>query len=173
MTAGKVANSATSATSANNANAIVLRDGSGNFSAGTITANITGNTSGTSLNVTGIVTETHGGTNQSSYAIGDMLYASGANTLSKRTIGSSGNVLSVSSGLPAWSDLSTMAVTSAIGTVNQVLINGDLMSHNGAVTFSLPQSIGTTSSPVFAALSRTSPARLVLPSSRGLSPAIR
>jgi hypothetical protein len=37
-TAGKVANSATTATSANTANAIVARDGSGNFSAGTVTA---------------------------------------------------------------------------------------------------------------------------------------
>jgi hypothetical protein len=49
-TAGKVANSATTATSANTANAIVSRDSSGNFSAGTITANLTGNVTG---NVTG------------------------------------------------------------------------------------------------------------------------
>ena len=39
-TAGKVANSATTATSANTANTIVARDASGNFSAGTITANL-------------------------------------------------------------------------------------------------------------------------------------
>lgn len=38
-TTGKVANSATTATSANTGNAIVARDASGNFSAGTITAN--------------------------------------------------------------------------------------------------------------------------------------
>jgi microcystin-dependent protein len=44
-TANKVANSATTAASANTANAIVARDGSGNFSAGTITANLTGNAS--------------------------------------------------------------------------------------------------------------------------------
>jgi sporulation protein YlmC with PRC-barrel domain len=37
-TAGKVSNSATTATSANTANAIVARDGSGNFSAGQVTA---------------------------------------------------------------------------------------------------------------------------------------
>jgi hypothetical protein len=45
-TAGKVSNSATTATNANSTNAIVLRDGSGNFSAGTITANLTGASSG-------------------------------------------------------------------------------------------------------------------------------
>src|SRR5438477_474426 len=42
-TAGKVANSATTATSANTPNTIVLRDGAGNFSAGTITAALNGN----------------------------------------------------------------------------------------------------------------------------------
>jgi len=42
-TAGKVSNSATTATSANTLSAIVARDGSGNFSAGTITAALTGN----------------------------------------------------------------------------------------------------------------------------------
>jgi len=45
-TAGKVSNSATTATSANTASAIVARDASGNFSAGTITANLTGNVTG-------------------------------------------------------------------------------------------------------------------------------
>ena len=49
-TSGKVSNSATTATNANTASAIVARDGSGNFSAGTITAALTGNVTG---NVTG------------------------------------------------------------------------------------------------------------------------
>jgi hypothetical protein len=44
-TAGKVANSATTATNANTAGAIVARDASGNFSAGTITAALTGTAS--------------------------------------------------------------------------------------------------------------------------------
>lgn len=45
-TAGKVSNSATTATDANTNSAIVARDGSGNFSAGTITASLTGNATG-------------------------------------------------------------------------------------------------------------------------------
>jgi hypothetical protein len=49
-TAGKVSNTATTATSANTASAIVTRDSSGNFSAGTVSANLTGNVTG---NVTG------------------------------------------------------------------------------------------------------------------------
>ena len=45
-TAGKVSNAATTATSALGANTIVARDGSNNFSAGTITASLTGTASG-------------------------------------------------------------------------------------------------------------------------------
>jgi len=44
-TAGKVSNSATTATDANTANAIVARDASGNFTAGTITGALSGNAS--------------------------------------------------------------------------------------------------------------------------------
>ena len=44
-TPSKVSNSATTATNANTINAIVARDGSGNFSAGTITAALSGNAS--------------------------------------------------------------------------------------------------------------------------------
>lgn len=63
-TAGKVANSATTATNANTANAIVARDASGNFSAGTITATLSGNatTATTAGNVSGTVAVANGGT---------------------------------------------------------------------------------------------------------------
>jgi hypothetical protein len=64
-TAAKVANSATTATNLNSANAIVARDASGNFSAGTITASLSGNSStasqwanGRNLSLTGDVTAT-------------------------------------------------------------------------------------------------------------------
>jgi hypothetical protein len=50
------------ATYSNTANQIVKRDASGNFSAGTITANITGNVSGNATNVTGLVLGANGGT---------------------------------------------------------------------------------------------------------------
>ena len=44
----------------------------------------------------------YGGTAQTSYATGDILFASATNTLSKRTIGSEGQILTVSSGVPVW-----------------------------------------------------------------------
>ena len=61
-TASKVSNSATTATSANTASAIVARDASGNFTAGTITANVTGNVSGSAGTVTNGVYTTDTGT---------------------------------------------------------------------------------------------------------------
>jgi len=54
-TAGKVANSATTATNLNTASAIVARDASGNFTAGTITATLNGNLTGAVVTSTNIV----------------------------------------------------------------------------------------------------------------------
>ena len=63
-TAGKVSNSATTATDSNTANAIVARNASGNFSAGTITAAVTGAASSNVLKagdtMTGVLAVTAG-----------------------------------------------------------------------------------------------------------------
>lgn len=62
-----------------------------------------GGTSGAvTLSLTVPVVETSGGTNQTSYTTGDILYASASNTLSKRAVGTSGQVLTVSGGVPTW-----------------------------------------------------------------------
>jgi len=55
-TANKVQNSATTATSSNSGSAIVSRDSSGNFSAGTITAALTGNVTGNASTATTLAT---------------------------------------------------------------------------------------------------------------------
>jgi hypothetical protein len=64
------------------------------------------NTTGTAANVTGVVAAANGGTAQSTYATGDILYASAANTLSKLTAGTTGQVLTIASGVPSWSTAS-------------------------------------------------------------------
>ena len=52
------------------------------------------------------IATTKGGTGLTSFATGDMLYASDTNTLAKLTAGTSGKVLQINgSGLPVWADL--------------------------------------------------------------------
>jgi len=91
-TAGKVANSATTATSANTANAIVARDASGNFTAGTIT----GTLSGTATNISGILAVANGGTGLTS-------------------VGTSGQVLSSNGTSIAWTNPAATGITSING----------------------------------------------------------
>lgn len=54
---------------------------------------------------------TYGGTGLTTYAAGDILYASGANTLSKLAKGVDGQVLKLSNGLPAWGTDNVSAVS--------------------------------------------------------------
>lgn len=53
----------------------------------------------------------NGGTGISTYTTGDMLYASSSSVLSKLGIGSSGQILTVSGGLPVWSAAPATGVT--------------------------------------------------------------
>ena len=77
-----------------------------------------------SADVTGVLPAANGGTAQSTYATGDMIYASGTNTLAKRTIGSSGQVLTVAGGVPTWS-------TAATGLPSQTGNAGKYLTTNG------------------------------------------
>lgn len=71
-------------------------------------------TTGT-ITLAGTLVAVNGGTGQTSYTVGDILYASTTTALSKRTIGSSGQVLTVSGGIPVWSTPSS-GPTSGSGT---------------------------------------------------------
>lgn len=73
------------------------------FSSGLWSGSIdnTGNMSGFNWQGTKI-DATHGGTNQTSYATGDILYASATNTLSKLAATTDGYVLTLASGIPTW-----------------------------------------------------------------------
>jgi hypothetical protein len=52
-----------------------------------------------------VITYAYGGTGQSTYAKGDILYASAANTLSKLAAGTNGQTLQLQDGLPVWAEL--------------------------------------------------------------------
>ena len=60
----------------------------------------------------------NGGTAQTSYTTGDILYASASNTLSKLAIGSSTNVLTVTGGVPTWA-AAAGGTSFSIGTIIQ------------------------------------------------------
>jgi len=77
-TAGKVSNSATTAASANTPNAIVARDGSGNFVAGTITATLAGNITGNAATANSATTATTLATGRTIALTGDVTGTTGA-----------------------------------------------------------------------------------------------
>lgn len=81
-----------------------------------------------------VIGPTFGGTGLNSYATGDFVYASATNALSKRAIGSSGDVLTVSGGVPVW------AAPAFTGTVTSV---GLAMPSQFTVTNSPVTSTGT------------------------------
>ena len=77
---------------------------------------------------TGTLAYDQGGTGQTSYAAGDIVYASGVNTLAKLTIGTTGQRLVVAAGLPSW------ATDATIGTVTSVGWTGGIVSVATATT---------------------------------------
>lgn len=82
---------------------------------------------------------TIGGTGQTVYAIGDLLYASTTTALSRLPIGTAGQVLAVSGGIPNWQAAAATGVTSVALTVPAFLsVTGSPVTSAGtlAVGFS-------------------------------------
>lgn len=82
----------------------------------------------------GVLGPTSGGTNQSSYTTGNILYASATNTLSKLPIGTTGQVLTVSAGgVPTWAAAVGTGVSALQGLTGSVL----LQSTTSDITFTV------------------------------------
>jgi hypothetical protein len=126
--------------SANLANTITDETGTGKLvfaTSPTLETPTLGNATATSLSsgtltLTTALSAANGGTSQSTYAKGDILYASAANTLSKLTIGSEGQVLvTTSTGIPSWG-------SNGLYSLNSI----------SATTHSFPTPTNTTSSDI-------------------------
>jgi len=92
------------------------------------------------VTVAGTLAATSGGTGLSTYATGDIIYASASNTLSKLTAGTNGYVLTLASGVPTWAASSggvssfsgdTTGLTPATPTTGAIVLGGTLAVTNG------------------------------------------
>jgi hypothetical protein len=101
------------------------------------------------VSVAGTLGSGYGGTGFSTYATGDLVYASATNTLSKLTAGTNGYVLTLSSGVPTW------AASSGGVTSFQTSLSGltPSTSTTGAITLAgtLGVASGGTGSTTFTA----------------------
>ena len=94
---------------------------------------------GTEFSLTAPVTAVNGGSGQTSYTTGDLLYASNSTTLTKRAIGTEGYALRVASGVPSWQLLSTgfpVTLHSGSTVVDVPISNGTfpVLLHNGVTS---------------------------------------
>lgn len=66
---------------------------------------------------TGTLTAERGGTAQTAYSTGDILYSSGTNTLARRAIGTNGQILTVFNNVPVWAALPNINLTNQVTNV--------------------------------------------------------
>lgn len=85
------------------------------------------------------LSEAGGGTNQTSYATGDILYASATNILSKLAAGTNGYVLTQGATIPSWA---ASATANSSSLVQNVGLTGTVASN--ALTIALKQSDAST-----------------------------
>ncbi|MDP3996406.1 MAG: hypothetical protein Q8P86_01780, partial [bacterium] len=107
------------------------------------TATSTFNSAGV-LTLASALAETSGGTGQSSYTEGDILYSDSSNSLSKLGIGTGGFVLGVSNGVPAWVATTTLSTIS--GTLSVAKGGTGLTTFGGTNTLLYTSSADTLTS---------------------------
>ena len=161
----------TGATAANTASKLVLRDGSGNFSAGTITASLTGNAStatalqsGRTIAITGDLAYT-----SPSFDGSGNITAAGTLATVNSNVGSFGSTTAIPVITVNAKGLVTAVSTSAISTSfdiaadsgsNDTVAGGETLTFTGGtgvdttvsnntVTFAIGQAVGTTSNVTF------------------------
>jgi len=150
-TAGKVSNSATTATSANTASAIVARDASGNFTAGTVTANLTGNVTG---NVSGSSGSTTGNAATATTTTGNAATATAlqtARTINGVSFNGTANIRTSIGGQDTTTSGANKTITHGLGTTpSSVVVCARSDSYNTNPKVLTVGNIGATTFTVFA-----------------------
>jgi hypothetical protein len=119
-----------------------VTNGAGSIALDVVPANIT------ITDLTGTLTAAKGGTGASTWTKGDILYSSATNTLSKLAVGSTGQFLTVTAGLPVWTS-STSSPHSLLSTNHPdatpaTLVRGDIIIGSGSTPYWTRLAIGTT-----------------------------
>jgi hypothetical protein len=139
---GKVLNSATTAASANGASTIVSRDASGNFAAGTITANLTGNASGTAGSLANALTFSTGLVLDS----GTTFTGAAARTVSLGTVGTAGTYTKVTTDAYGRVSSGTTLSSTDIPSLGNITNAGAIGSTTGLVVSTTTSGVLTASS---------------------------
>jgi hypothetical protein len=96
------------------------------------------------LTLTGTLGAANGGTGLTSYAVGDIIYASGTTTISKLTLGAAGYFLTAGASAPQWSNPSLLTIGTATniagGAANRIAYN----TSAGATSFIAAPTIANT-----------------------------
>jgi hypothetical protein len=96
------------------------------------------------LTLTGTLGAANGGTGLTSYAVGDITYASGTTTISKLTLGAAGYFLTAGASAPQWSNPSLLTIGTATniagGAANRIAYN----TSAGATSFIAAPTIANT-----------------------------
>ena len=108
--------------------------------------------------ITGTLDETDGGTGLTSYTAGDVIYASGSNTLAKLAKGSAGEVLTMNSGAtaPEWSSDSDTTYSAGDGLdLSGTTFSTDLKANGGLVIESTEVAVDLGASSITGTLDET------------------
>lgn len=149
-----------------------------------VTINSSGAISNATWNGTA-VSATYGGTGQTTYTTGDILYASATNTISKLPAGTNGYFLGLSGGLPAWLPVGapgsvasfsggTTGLTPNTPTIGAIVLSGTLGAANGGTgltSYTTGDILYATSSSAVGTLADVAVGNVLLSGGVGAAPA--
>jgi len=96
----------------------------------------------------------HGGTGNTSYTVGDILYASASDSLSPLSVGTNGQILTLASGVPSWA-AAPITLPSQSGESGKYLTTDGTTASWGTLVVPISTSTGTVSSNTIATIDTT------------------